>query len=394
MRLKINLFLLAALLLFIYACNNSSGSDSQPGTLKWKYRVGGNVGMDWNGKIYASNTEYLTIMTPDRAVEWKFRVNDSNNRSNPVIGKDGTVYLYGSDLSAISPDGKLKWKHEFDGLVSKPSIAHDGTIYILSHSYAEVNTHLTAFDSEGRVKWDRGDIEGVIVNSSNPALGKDGTIYVRSTDMFLYAFDSDGAFKWKYLTGGSSSFSLAIGSDGTVYTGEAQNFYALKPDGSLKWTIRITENDSIYTNIESVIDEDGTIYVTTGNGYVLALNPDGTLKWKTRINMNIRSCPAIGADGTIYVSANILGMDRGGAYSWASDGSLYALNPDGTLKWEYTLDTYVHFVSSPVIGDDGVIYIGASNGFVYAVFSESMGLATSSWPKGHANNQNSSAAAL
>lgn len=390
MRLNFQLVLLTVLLSFIYSCDSSSGGDVQPGTLKWKSRVGSKVGMDLNGKIYASNGEYLTTMNSDRSVEWKRRVDDSN----PVIGKDGTVYLSYPDLCAINPDGTLKWKHKFDGLVSTPSVAFDGTIYIGSHSNSEVNTHLIAFDSEGRVKWDYGEIEGVILNSSAPALGKDGTVYVRSTDMFVYALGADGTLKWKYLTRGNSSFSFSIGSDGTVYTGELQDFYALKSDGTLKWAFRITENDSNYTIIDSVIGADGTIYVTTYNGYVLALNPDGTLKWKTRINMNIRSCPSIGADGTIYVSANILEMDRGGRYSWPSDGSLYALNPDGTLKWEYKFDTYVYSVSSPVIGDDGIIYVGASNSFVYAVFSESMGLAASSWPKGHANNQNSSAVGL
>ncbi|MBU0698856.1 MAG: PQQ-binding-like beta-propeller repeat protein, partial [Proteobacteria bacterium] len=44
----------------------------------------------------------------------------------------------------------------------------------------------------------------------------------------------------------------------------------------------------------------------------------GTLKWRYKTGNYIDSSPAIGSDGTVYVG------------SW--DNSLYALNPDGTLK--------------------------------------------------------------
>ncbi|MEM4229483.1 MAG: PQQ-binding-like beta-propeller repeat protein, partial [Thermoproteota archaeon] len=85
--------------------------------------------------------------------------------------------------------------------------------------------------------------------------------------------------------------------------------------------------------------------------YLYALNPDGTLKWKYQTGGYVYSSPSIGSDGTIYF----------GSY----DSHLYALNPDGTLKWKYKTGDYVY--SSPAIGSDGTIYFGSGDGCLYAI---------------------------
>jgi L-alanine-DL-glutamate epimerase-like enolase superfamily enzyme len=84
-----------------------------------------------------------------------------------------------------------------------------------------------------------------------------------------------------------------------------------------------------------------------------------------------------GADGAIYVGVG---------------GHLYAINPNGSLKWRY--DTIWSWVRScPAIISDGTIYVVTSDdgyppsGF-YAVYSDSPGLANSSWPRFRQNNQN------
>ncbi len=55
------------------------------------------------------------------------------------------------------------------------------------------------------------------------------------------------------------------------------------------------------------------------------------------------SSPAIGSNGTIYVG------------SW--DDNLYAINPDGTLKWSYAIGSNID--SSPAKGSGGTIYVGS-----------------------------------
>ena len=53
----------------------------------------------------------------------------------------------------------------------------------------------------------------------------------------------------------------------------------------------------------------------------LQAQQEGTLKWSFETGGPVYSSPAIGADGSIYIVSR--------------DNKLYALNPDGTLRWSY-----------------------------------------------------------
>ena len=112
------------------------------------------------------------------------------------------------------------------------------------------------------------------------------------------------------------------------------------------------------------IAADGTVYVGSDDYKLYAINPNGTLKWSYTTGGAIVSSPTIAADGTIYVG------------SW--DSKLYAINPNGTLKWSYVTGNGID--SSPAIGADGTIYVGSEDHKLYAINSSSRGLAPSSWP--------------
>ena len=77
----------------------------------------------------------------------------------------------------------------------------------------------------------------------------------------------------------------------------------------------------------------------------------GTKRWDfdtQAIRYRPISSAAIGTDGTIY---------------FGSEGTLYALNPDGTEKWRYAIggDPFGHSSSgNPSLAVDGTIYIGLS----------------------------------
>ena len=68
--------------------------------------------------------------------------------------------------------------------------------------------------------------------------------------------------------------------------------------------------------------------------------------------LDIRSSPAIGSDGTVYVGSG--------------DNKLYAINGKTGVKiWEFETGDWVD--SSPSIGSDGTVYIGASDKNLYAI---------------------------
>jgi outer membrane protein assembly factor BamB len=93
----------------------------------------------------------------------------------------------------------------------------------------------------------------------------------------------------------------------------------------------------------------------------------GTPIWEFETGGNVFSSPAIGSDGTVYVGSD--------------DKKLYAINGKSGVKlWEFKTGSYV--VSSPAIGSDGTVYVGGGGGGgkLYAIKTDSKGLAKSPWP--------------
>lgn len=75
----------------------------------------------------------------------------------------------------------------------------------------------------------------------------------------------------------------------------------------------------------------------------------------------------IGTDSTIYTTFN---------------QRVYALNPDGSLKWlrELTQDSPKLAMSA-----DGTLYVSTWNGELHALYTTSRGLAGSAWPSANGN---------
>lgn len=175
---------------------------------------------------------------------------------------------------------------------------------------------------------------------SSPAIGADGIIYAGSADNALYAINPDGTLAWRYETGAEIHSSPSVSpEDGTVYFGCQDNYlYALNPDGSLKW--RYPTEDKIFSS--PALGTEGVVYVTSYDKHLYAIDADGTFKWRYLTDGWIASSPVIGADGVIFVGT--------------ATGRLYAINPDGTSRWTYK--TRSHIISTPAVGADGVIYVG------------------------------------
>ena len=85
----------------------------------------------------------------------------------------------------------------------------------------------------------------------------------------------------------------------------------------------------------------------------LSVPPQGTLKWKyPTAGALYWTVPAVGSDGTVYFG------------SYLPDNRTYAVNADGTLKWTFLTGNGIS--SSPTVDGD-VVYIGSSDGYLYAL---------------------------
>jgi len=129
--------------------------------------------------------------------------------------------------------------------------------------------------------------------------------------------------------------SPGLGSDGTIYiASRGDSLRAFSPDGSVSWSFYVRQQPDHTTS--PVISGDGTIYFASI--YLFALNSDGSLKWQYYLE-ETRGSPAIGPDGTVYV----ISLNR-----------LLAITPEGSLDWEKMILP----ISAPVTGPDGTIYCG------------------------------------
>lgn len=348
--------------------------------------------------------------------KWTYDLGSQIKTQSPAIASDGTIYI-GSEnntsLHAISPNGTLKWTYDGfgDNTYSSASIGSDGTIYIGSK-----DDNLHAINPDGTQKWKSPVGSNVIY--STPAIAKGGTIYIGSDDDNFYAFKSDGTEKWKFAGGDNFRSSPAIGHDGTIYVGcDDDNLYAINPDGTKKWAFAVGGN--IQSGI--AIDTDGTIIAGVdkggSSGAVYAVNPDGTQKWNKSVTGRISVCAPALVDGRIYVGTkegnNLLALnasngtqlwsfatpgaivnsspavDKNGVVYFGSwDNHVYAVNPDGTLKYKFLTGGDVW--SSPAIGTDGTVYIGSYDGKLYALEMFAEGLADDIWPMFGKNNKHTS----
>ena len=308
-----------------------------------------------NGVIYCKGAynvldRYIYAIYPNGTEKWKFKTGGLILGSSPAIAEDGTIYVgaWDSILYAINSDGTLKWKFNTNGgnIASSPTIGEDGTIYFGDLGDFGYNSKIWAVNPNGTEKWHY-TIDDRIY--SDPCIGNDGTIYIGSDDTYLYAMNPDGTLKWRYKTGDYIKGPASIADDGTVYIGSYDDYlYAVYPNnGSMKWKCKIGQGTALNPSIAN----DGTIYV--GCQRLYAVNPDGTIKWSSDMGGNRHidsSSPAIAEDGTIYFGTNIGNGDG---------GEIIAVNPDGTEHWRKKIaNKWVE--SSPSIAEDGTVYIGSS----------------------------------
>ncbi len=114
-----------------------------------------------------------------------------------------------------------------------------------------------------------------------------------------------------------------------------------------------------------VIAGDGTVYVGSGDRTFYALNPDGTVRWQEET-------------GEIIDSAALLD-DRGRVYWGSGDGVLRARDAaTGEVVWDFHADdpevndAFINwFEGNVAMGPDGTLYVPNDNWFVYAIDRDS-----------------------
>lgn len=260
------------------------------------------------------------------------------------------------------PNETLTFRGENE-TVTTPVIGKDNTLYMGSTDWTSLTQmslsekeYLLAVGPNGNEKW-----RVQVRYPEIPVVGKSGTIYMNttvypSTDLNdLLAVNPDGSIKWQTnlntvpsLASIVGESTIVIGGDEVIYVpygdyNDPSGVIAVNSTGTIQWNFKTAPGCSI-TGLTTA--KDGTIYATTDEFHsapesiLYAINPDGTEKWELPINTDTLTAPAIADDGTIYFGS--------------FDKSLYAVNPNGTIKWTRTLETPIN--NQVAIGSDGTIY--------------------------------------
>jgi outer membrane protein assembly factor BamB len=317
-------------------------------------------------------------------------------QSSSVIGPDGTIYVANfpgvlfalRDSSNARDTLEVVWKFHPPSASSfhaTPALSGDGSTVYLGFAAGAFNTpgqatfyalSAAASGPEPHVTWTV-DLGATRVMAS-PTVGPDGTIYVTTAAGQLFAIASDGKVRWTAQTGPTIKSAPALAIDGTVYNATADGkLDAVSPLGQLKWSFEFGQHlgptpllvsptpgpggsgggaSGIGSGASPTVGLDGTVYIGANNSNMYAVAPDGSLKWlfeAQRELAGIWTSPVLSPDGsTLYFGAN--------------KGGVYAVNTrDGSRRWQFPV--YGSIYASSVLDSRGVLYTGSTIEHLYAI---------------------------
>ncbi len=147
-----------------------------------------------------------------------------------------------------------------------------------------------------------------------------------------------------------------IGEDNNLYFGSyysfADNFYCYTKYGSFIWDYILGRSRPPASGI--LIDSNNTIYFGSSDNYFYALNSDGTFKWEIETSE--------------FFGPTLMNIDlQGNLYSTNNSGKLFSFNSSGGLNWNVTYESGFN-LKSPVISTDGnTIYIAGKDSNLFAL---------------------------
>ena len=249
------------------------------------------------------------------------------------------------------------WPNAIGGSISaSPSLVGDGTVCVDSPNGTFVGV---CPNGVARFAVSTGG------SQSSPAQGPDGTLYFGANDRQLHAVQLNGTINWSFSAAGpvlaAPVFDTATNSiyvadrAGRVFKviagGRLDASFAFGPVGPISSSPALAE-DHLYFG-----SDDGNVYAIdkhTGNNEITG-QPD----WVFPTGGAVLSSPAV-ATNPGSPSMVVIGSD---------DGNVYFLQDNGTsvaLVTVFSIGAPVRS-SSPAIGSDGTVYVGASDGRVYAI---------------------------
>jgi len=121
----------------------------------------------------------------------------------------------------------------------------------------------------------------------------------------------------------------------------------LSPPGEQLW--RFITGGRIRS--QPAVGNNGIVYVISEDRYLYALNPEGVALWQRDLTERVSDCFTIGYDGSIYVGFK--------------NGIITAINPCGKIIWNYNTKETLKY--SPALHSDGSLFFVTDEGNIFAL---------------------------
>jgi outer membrane protein assembly factor BamB len=312
----------------------------------------------------AQNVSDLYAITPGGDTLWVRRLSETNSSAH-LVGPDGTIYVAGAIVHAVTPQGATLWDHPISAQGPALSGAiRSGTALLLA---AE---DLFALDPA------TGDTAWVAARSGSgawvvpPTITHD-TLWAKKSADSVYTFAvTTGALRALRMPDPDSGRQVSFGAGpvpvgGLVYVPSAYQLAAFDMTGARVWS---TPQGGLGVS-EPAFDAAGGLYVqTTGDG-LLALDAEtGHERWRAGIPSRWAwyGGPAVAQGGVVYAAAG---------------GGFYAYDTSGVLLWQAHEGgaTPGPFTGAPAIAADGTVY-SYTDTCVYAFWASHPPEPNSPWP--------------
>lgn len=182
------------------------------------------------------------------------------------------------------------------------------------------------------------------------------TVYAVSAGGTVHALEAlSGDLRWKSRVGNVNAHPVVAGEVLHVGDNEGATYAISTRTGKLLWTFRVKRNQ--VSHMWSAAAADGLLCLAGADGRLYGLDTTtGTVRWSRPLargagaGFSGRGAGPVVSGGTVYLTDH--------------DGTLHALDAaTGTVRSKFRIGGTA--ATDPVVAD-GFVYVGSSNGNVYA----------------------------